>query len=237
MVTCLYRGVPARTLGSRLEALGISTDFVPGVLSARVVEGGIHFGLGSTLAFRRADLQAMGGFEAILDYLADDYELGYRISGLGKSVVLSEVVVDTYLPPYSVSQFFDHQLRWARSVRGSRRWGYVGLVLTFGLPWAVATLVVARGTSSAWVLFAAMVAARVVMAAASGMGVLRDRRVLIDLYLLPLRDLIAPIVWAIGLIGNRIDWRGDVFYLEKGRLVRTPPNDPGQHELSDLPRA
>ena len=78
LVTCLYRGVPASTLGSRLESLGISTDFVPGVLVARQIENGIRFGLGSTLAFRRRDLKAIGGFEAIADYLADDYELGKR---------------------------------------------------------------------------------------------------------------------------------------------------------------
>ena len=65
---------------------------------------------------------------------------------------------------------------------------------------------------------------------------LGDWRVLTDLYLLPLRDLIAPVVWGIGLVGNRIYWRGDVFYLEKGRLVRTPSADPGQHELSHLTR-
>ena len=79
LVTCLYRAAPAATLGSGLESLGISTDFIPGVLTARQVERGLHFGLGSTLAFRRRDLEAIGGFEPIADYLAEDYELGRRI--------------------------------------------------------------------------------------------------------------------------------------------------------------
>ena len=83
MVTCLYRGVPATTFGSRLEALGISTDFCAGVLVARQLEGGVRFGLGSTLAFRRADLERIGGFRSFVDFLADDYELGRRIAGLG----------------------------------------------------------------------------------------------------------------------------------------------------------
>src|SRR5579864_9072198 len=83
MVTCLYRGVAAGTLGSRLESLGISTDFCPGVFVARQLEHGIHFGLGSTLAFRRADLERAGGFSSFVDFLADDYELGARISALG----------------------------------------------------------------------------------------------------------------------------------------------------------
>ena len=237
LVTCLYRGVPAATLGSKMEALGITTDFVPGVLSARIVEGGIHFGLGSTLAFRRSELQAIGGFESILDYLADDYEIGNRIAALGKHVVLSEVVVDTFLSPYTLRQFFDHQLRWARSVRGSRGSGYVGLLLTYGIPWAIATLIAARGSEAAWFLLAITLAVRLVMVAASGIGVVHDWRVLANLYLLPLRDLIAPVIWMVGLVGNRINWRGDVFYLDNGRLVRTVTRDSAQHELSNPSRS
>jgi len=235
MVTCLYRGIAAGTIGSRLEALGISTDFVPGVLSARLIEDGLHFGLGSTLMFRRSDLKSIGGFEAVLEYLADDYELGNRIAALGKRVELSEAVVDTYLPAYSLRQFLDHQLRWARSVRGARPWGYVGLILTQGIPWALALLVAARGIAWAWWLFAAILTARLAAGLSSGLAVLRDRRVLRDLYLLPIRDLLAPIVWAFGLIGNRIVWRGDIFYLESGRLVRLR-EDPAPQELPQLPR-
>src|SRR6202795_1569561 len=115
LVTCLYRGVASPTarptLGSRLEALGISTDFMPGVLSARFLEKGLHFGLGSTLAFRRRDLESIGGFEALLDYLADDYELGRRIALTGKKVELSAATVATFLPAYTLRQFFRHQLR------------------------------------------------------------------------------------------------------------------------------
>ncbi|MGC2648581.1 MAG: glycosyltransferase, partial [Candidatus Sulfotelmatobacter sp.] len=111
MVTCLYRGVAARTLGSRLEALGISTDFCAGVLAARQLENGIRFGLGSTLAFRRGELERIGGFASIVHHLADDYELGKRIADLGLAVKLSDVVVETYLPAYRLKDFFAHQLR------------------------------------------------------------------------------------------------------------------------------
>ena len=106
LVTCLYRGVASPTLGSRLEALGISTDFVPGVLSARFLDKGLHFGLGSTLAFRRRDLEAIGGFEALLDYLADDYELGRRIAATGKRVELSAATVTTFLPGLHTAAVF-----------------------------------------------------------------------------------------------------------------------------------
>jgi len=222
LVTCLYRGVAAGTLGSRLEALGISTDFVPGVLSAKFLEGGLRFGLGSTLAFRRSDLQAVGGFEALADYLADDYELGRRIAGTGKRVALADIVVDTFLPAYSVSQFIQHQLRWSRTIRDARRWGYVGLLLTFGVPWALATLLATRGAGWAWLLLALTVAVRLAVAFGSALAVLRDRQILRDVFLLPLRDLIAPVVWALSFAGNQISWRGDLFYLKDGRLARIP---------------
>jgi ceramide glucosyltransferase len=218
LVTCLYRGIAARTLGSRLEAVGIATDFVPGVLSARFIEKGIRFGLGSTLAFRRRDLEAAGGFEALVDYLADDYELGRRIAATGKRVELSAATVATSLPAYTMGEFLRHQLRWSRTIRAARHWGYAGLIFTFGIPWALLTLVAARGAAWAWLLLALTFAARLAAGFVSASLVLGERNFLRDVILLPLRDLIAPLVWAAAFMGNRIHWRGDVFDLKDGRL-------------------
>jgi ceramide glucosyltransferase len=231
LVTCLYRGIASPTLGSRLEALGIATDFVPGVLSARFLERGLHFGLGSTLAFRRRDLDAICGFEALADYLADDYELGHRIAATGKRIELSAATVTTFLPAYTVRQFFQHQLRWSRTIRDARRWGYAGLLFTFGLPWALATLLAAHGAVWAWVLFALTLTARLAVGLVAAVAVLNDcqindRQIVGNILLLPLRDLIAPFVWAAGLLGNRIHWRGDVFDLKDGRLTGVRPASP-----------
>jgi ceramide glucosyltransferase len=223
LVTCLYRGVAARTLGSHLEALGISTDFVPGVLSARFLEKGLHFGLGSTLAFRRRDLEAIGGFEALLDYLADDYELGRRLAAIGKRVELSAATVTTFLPAYTLRQFFRHQLRWSRTIRDARRWGYAGLLFTFGLPWALATLLLTRGVAWAWILLGLTFAARLTVGIGVALLALNDGQVIRNIFLLPFRDLIAPLVWAAGFVGNRIHWRGDIFDLRDGRLTLTKP--------------
>jgi ceramide glucosyltransferase len=220
LVTCLYRGVAAKTLGSRLEALSISTDFAPEVLTARFLENGLHFGLGSTLLFRRDDLAAIGGFESFVDYLADDYELGRRIAATGKRVELSHVVVDTFLPAYSFDEFINHQLRWSRTIRDARRGGYVGLIFTFGLAWAIATVLVAGGAAWAWVLFAATLAARLLVGLGTASAVLHDRGITKKLVLVPLRDLIAPVLWAAGLVGSRIHWRGDEFTLKDGKLER-----------------
>ena len=220
LVTCLYRGVPSRGLGSRLEALTISTDFCAGVLAARLVEGGIRFGLGSTLAFRRRDLAVIGGFEALTDYLADDYEIGSRIAALGLEVKLSAAVVETLLPPYSLRGFVEHQLRWARTIRDSRRWGYAGLMLTFGIPWALLALLSAHGARWAWELFGLVVCVRLAAALAVGRGVLQDRQTPTSLWLLPVRDVIAVFVWIGGFVGHTITWRGGRFQLKNGKLAR-----------------
>jgi ceramide glucosyltransferase len=226
MVTCLYRGVAAETLGSQLESLGISSDFAPGVLVARQIEGGVRFGLGSTLVLRRADLARIGGFESIVDYLADDYELGNRIAGLGKRVALSHVVVETFLPEYSFSEFLRHQVRWARSVRDSRRWGYVGLVLTFGIPWALTNLLVNEGSRWAWALFVAVVALRFIVAWLVGGKALRDATTFSRSWLLPLRDFVALGVWIASFAGHTIAWRGQHFTLKNGKLVPVAESKP-----------
>ena len=218
LVTCLYRGVPAPTLGSHLESLGIATDFCPGVLAARQLED-VKFGLGSTLAFRRADLASIGGFEAIADHLADDYEIGHRLSDRGLKVHLSKVVVESFLPAYSLSQFLSHQLRWARTLRGARPAGYLGLIFTFGIPWALLLLTLSYGAGWAWALLGATVAARFIVAMFIGDVVLQDREVLPFLWLLPIRDVVALFVWIASFTGREVAWRGDTFTLRKGKLA------------------
>jgi ceramide glucosyltransferase len=223
LVTCLYHAQFVDTIGSRLEALSIATDFVPGVLSAKFLENGLRFGLGSTLAFRRADLASIGGFESFVDYLADDYELGRRIAATGKKIELSAAAVTTFLPAYTLREFWQHQLRWSRTIRDARPRGYVGLLFTFGLPWGLATLIASGGATWAWILFALTYAARILVGLLTAARVLDDRQLLRNIFWLPVRDLIAPIIWAAGLIGNRIHWRGDDFYLKDGRLSKIAP--------------
>jgi len=220
MVTCLYRGVAANTLCSRLEALGISTDFSAGVLAAHALERGINFGLGSTLAFRREDLQAIGGFEAVLDHLADDYELGNRIAASGRVVQLSEVVVETHLPAYNWRGYFQHQLRWGRSVRDARPGGYFGLMMTFGLLWTLLTVLSFHHGLWPWTVLALTLTLRVAVAYVVGNSVLLDPQVPKQIWLLPLRDLLAVVVWIASFAGHSVNWRGDRFELKKGKLIR-----------------
>jgi ceramide glucosyltransferase len=223
MVTCLYRGAAGATLGSRLEALGISTDFCASVLAARQIEGGIRFGLGSTLAFRRAELERIGGFASIVNHLADDYELGKRIADLGLAVRLSDVVVETYLPAYRLRDFFAHQLRWARGVRDARAGGYFGLVFTFGILWALLAVTASGGSRWSWATLALTLFLRSAIALVVGWQVLRDRQVIRYVWLIPLRDLVAVGVWIISLGGHTVTWRGDRFKLKNGKLTRLEP--------------
>jgi len=219
LVTCLYRGVANETFGSKLEALGISTDFCAGVLVAQQLEG-IRFGLGSTLAFRQRDLSASGGFEALVDYLADDYQIGRRITGLGLEAKLSSTVVETVLPRYTFRAFLSHQLRWARTVRDSRFWGYVGLGFTHGLLWGLLALLLGQGATWAWMLLASVTFARFVMALVVGYWTLRDKQVIRFLPIIALRDCVAFLVWIVSFMGNTVVWRGTTFKLKNGKLAR-----------------
>jgi ceramide glucosyltransferase len=220
MVTALYRGRAHGTLPSRLESLGIATDFQAGVLLSKMIEGGLHYGLGSTLAVRREALEKIGGLATLVDHLADDYELGARIDGAGYRVVLSAEVVATAIPAYGWRGFVDHQLRWARTVRDARPGGYAGLLFTHGLTWALLN-VVASGVSpvSLWLLGMSFFL-RLALAMTVGAEVLGDRQVLPSLWLLPMRDVIAMGVWIAGFAGNTIVWRGQRFDLKGGKLLR-----------------
>lgn len=221
MVTSLYRGEPGRTLGSRLEALGISTDFCAGVLVARQLEG-VQFGLGATLALPRSALDQIGGFAPLLEYLADDYELGNRVAKLGREVVISDAVVATRLPDYTLGGYWQHQLRWARGIREVRRLGYLGLAFTFGLPWAIFALLFSGGSAwSAWLLAIALLA-RLAVAVAVGRQIVNDPRIPADLWLLPLRDVLALILWGATFAGRTIVWRGSRFVLRDGKLKPLP---------------
>jgi ceramide glucosyltransferase len=220
LVTALYRGRAHGTLPSRLEALGIATDFQAGVLLSKGLEGGLRYGLGSTLALRLEALDAIGGFLPLVDHLADDYELGARVYGAGYRVALSAEVVETNVAAYGWRGFLDHQLRWARTVRDARPWGYAGLLFTHGLGWALVN-VAASGVSllSLWLLGLSFFL-RLALAMTVGDFVLADRQVLPSLWLLPLRDLVALGVWVAGFAGNTIVWRGERFTLKDGRLEK-----------------
>jgi ceramide glucosyltransferase len=225
MVTVPYLGHAASggealTLWARLEALGISADFLPGVLTARLIEGGIRFGLGSTLAISRKALAVAGGLEPLVDYLADDYEIGARIAQAGYRIELCGEIVETTVPAYDFRGFVDHQLRWARSTRDSRRLGYLGLGITYCIPWAILNCVASGFALWSFSLLSMVLLARVAVALSVGVGVLRDGQVLRDIWLLPLRDFFGLGFWAWSFASDTVVWRGERFRLKDGKMSK-----------------
>jgi ceramide glucosyltransferase len=214
IVTCLYRAF-GDSWPARWEAFGIAVDFAPSVLVAPLV-GVREFGLGATLVFRRADLDAIGGFAALGDYLADDYQLARRIvRELGKRAVMSGVVVDTFLGDDSWERVWKHQVRWARTIRVSRGDGYLGLPVTHAGLWIL--LALACGWHGAALGLAAI---RVTSGVLAGWGVLGSSYALWAAPLIPLWDLWAFVVWIAGIAGRTVEWRGQRLELRRdGRLV------------------
>jgi ceramide glucosyltransferase len=220
MVTSLYRGLAGSTLPSKLEALGLSTDFMGGVLVVREMEGGVRFALGATIATTKCVLGEIGGLEALVDHLGDDYELGARTAASGYTVELTDAVVETALPDYTWRQFWAHQMRWARNVRDRRPAQYFGLIVTFGLAWGILAVLAAPLAWWTWGALAVVIVLRIAAAIAVGRGALADPDVLANLWLLPLRDFAALAVWLASFAGNEVEWRGLKFRVRDGKLER-----------------
>ena len=157
---------------------------------------------------------------ALVEYLADDYEMGVRIAGAGYRVELCDEVVETSVPGYGFAGFRDHQMRWARSTRDSRKWGYVGLGVTYAVPWAVLTCVASGFALWSFTLLSLALLVRVAVALSVGVGILRDGQVLRDLWLLPVRDFFGLGFWVWSFAGDTVVWRGERFRLKDGRLLR-----------------
>lgn len=220
LVTCPYRAHAGSAAG-RWEAFGIAIDFVPSTLVAPLV-GVNEFGLGSTLCFRREDLKTIGGFEAVADYIADDYQLARRIAASGRRCYMSEVVVETHLNSPSWRQAWLHQVRWARTIRVSRGDGYLGLPVTHAGVWAAVLLLMGRPE-----LAALLSVTRVASAVTAGFVALRHGPSLPLAPLAPLWDLFAFCVWLTGLAGRTVRWRSGTMRLSRdGRILARDGDQP-----------
>ena len=205
---------------SKLEALGLSTDFMGGVLVAREMEGGVRFALGATIATTKSVLREIGGLEALVDHLGDDYELGARTAAAGYKVELADVVVETALPDYTLARILgapdalgaQRERPPPRAVFRADRYVWTGVGNSGG----------AGGAAGWWTWAALAIVAllRIVAAVVIGRGVLGDPCVLRDLWLVPLRDFVALAVWLASFAGNEIEWRGLKFRVRDGKLER-----------------
>lgn len=203
VITCPYRAVAGRSIWSRLEAIGMNTEFLGGVLVARMIEG-MNFTLGCAVAVRRNVLDSMGGFAYLQDYLAEDFVMGNRAAQLGHQVLFSSYVIEHRIGSQSMEQNLGHRLRWARSTRRSRPAGYWGQIFTYPLPWALLLWLVHPAT---WPLLLLTLVIRGGAAWATSFGVVRDQASMKQWWLLPVQDLLGFLVWMGGFAGNTIVWR------------------------------
>lgn len=223
VVTCLYSSLVEGWVAT-LEALSAATEFHPGVLVSNQLEG-IKFAMGQTIVLRRSVLEEIGGFEAIANYLADDYQLGYLPAQLGYKVVLSHHSVDHILPVSTLTEAFQRQTRWMMGIRVSRPWGYAGLIFTYGTVASVVFLLATGCSLFGWIVFGVTWIIRLVTAWFIGVKHLHDPIATKFLWLVPFRDVVSFAFWCHGFISNRIEWRGHQFRLTKGgKLIALKSN-------------
>jgi ceramide glucosyltransferase len=209
LATCPYRAVPGRSFWNTLEAIGLNTEFIGGVLVARMLEG-MKFALGPTIVARRATLEGIGGFDAVKDFLAEDFVMGKLAAERGHGVILSSYVIEHRIGAQGLVANLKHRLRWNRSTRRSRPSGYVGQLFTIPLPLALILWIVQPAW---WGLAAAVVVLRAVAAWATAGLVLRDRLTARLWWLVPVQDVLSLAMWIGGFFGNTIVWRGRKYYL------------------------
>jgi ceramide glucosyltransferase len=206
VATCPYGAVAGESFWSRLEATSINTDFISGILVARVVEG-MKFAVGPTIAARRRVLRAIGGFDRLQEYLAEDFMMGKLAAEAGHGVILSSYVIEHHIGTSTLRQNVAHRLRWARSTRRSRPAGYIGQLFTMPLPLALALW---AWNHAWWPVAMLTIAARLAAAYVCSAKVLKAR---INWFLLPIEDIIGFFFWIAGFFGRTITWRGHKYLL------------------------
>jgi len=217
-VTCLYRGITDGSLAADLEAVANSTDFAAGVLVAWLF-GPVNFMLGAVMATTKKHLAEIGGFESLVDYFSDDYELGNRIAARGYRIELSTFPVSIVYPHETFGDAFRHQLRWNLSIRYSRPWGHLGLIFTQGFAWSLVGCLLAPSELSSFAFPAAFVLLGGEMIRAIGIYGMKDNSLRKKYWALTLRGAFAFVVWLASFFPQRIRWRGQEFRVRDKRLI------------------
>jgi ceramide glucosyltransferase len=218
MVTSLYKISGPRSLGTALESLTIALDFIPSVLVARRTEG-VTFGLGASMLVSRKSLDEIGGFPAIADYIADDYQLGNRLWKKGYKIIISGQVLETVVGQMSFGDYLTHQMRWARTYRASRPKGFIGSGITHLFPIALLFLIFQGPSALALSALGGAAVLRFATAYLLYKKVIRSRGWLRWLPLLPIKDILSAGVWAWTFTGRTVRWRGARFrILNDGRM-------------------
>jgi ceramide glucosyltransferase len=218
LVTSLYRTSSAPTIATAIEAIGFTAEMIPNVLVALHLEG-LSFALGASMAVRREALAAIGGFEALVDYLADDYQLGNKVHRAGWRIALDGTFVESMLRAEELLPVLARQLRWARTMRVSRPGGYLASGITLPFPAMLLAAFVAPSPVPALAAIALLYFVRLAVTTTFSRCFVRDRLLPAWLWLIPLRDMLAFFTWALSFLGNRVEWRGSRFRLRPGGKI------------------
>jgi ceramide glucosyltransferase len=222
MVTALFRGLTGGGFFSELDALGVPAESAPSAFVARKLEGNMKFAFGWSMATTKRHLAEIGGFEGFADYHSDDFELGNRIASKGYRVELMRKWIWMVFPRETLHDFLQHELRWSIGLRNVRKAGYLGLALTYGLPWTVLAAIAAPTEKVALAYVMAYFVLRLTMAWTVGVWGLGDPVTRRRIWLVPVRDLVNFAVWLAGFFSNTVHWRGLVFRVKQGLLIPLP---------------
>ncbi|MGD0869961.1 MAG: glycosyltransferase [Bryobacteraceae bacterium] len=217
-VTCFYVPIEERSFVDRLQSVGMMSDFYAGVVVAWQLDG-VKFALGPTIATTRQRLAAFGGYQSIENRPGDDLLVGRLIADQGYEVELSRYPVETVADYQSIRELIDKRLRWIVVMRHMRPWGHLGLVFTFGLPWALAAVAAKPTPATAAVYLGGYLAMRCAITAMIAIWGLKQRSYWRRMGLIPLWDAVAFLVWAASFLRRSIRWRGSDYYIRGGTLV------------------
>jgi ceramide glucosyltransferase len=215
LVTSLYRTSNVHNIAASLEATGFTAETIPNVLVALQLEG-LSFALGASMAVRRDALASIGGFQALAEYLADDYQLGNKVHHAGWGIALDGCFVESMMKAESLMTVLSRQLRWARTMRVSRPGGYLASGITLPFPAAFMAVLLAPSLQTGLTALALLYTARLTVSTIFSRCFVRDNLFPRWLWLLPLRDMLAFFCWALSFLGSRVEWRGTRFKLKPG---------------------
>jgi ceramide glucosyltransferase len=204
LVTCLYRGLAAGGIWSRLAAAGIDYHFLPNVLV------GLKLGLatpcfGSTIALTRTTLTKIGGLQSVADQLADDYALGMAARRAGLQVAIAPFIVTHVCAEQSLRELLLHEIRWARTIRAMDSVGFCGLAITHAMPLALLGLILGGLTPVAWMILAVALVCRLALQAELHRLLYLRNGIF---WLGPIRDILSFAVFVASFFGRRVEWRG-----------------------------
>ncbi|HEY3309193.1 MAG TPA: bacteriohopanetetrol glucosamine biosynthesis glycosyltransferase HpnI [Desulfuromonadaceae bacterium] len=215
LVTSLYRTSTVHGIATAVEASGFTAEMIPNVMTALQLEG-LSFALGASMAVRRSALASIGGFEALVDYLADDYQLGNKVHRAGWQIALDRCFVESMMKAEGLPAVLSRQLRWARTMRVSRPGGYLASGITLPFPAALAAAFIAPSTPGALAAIGCLYGVRLIVTTIFSRRLVRDMLLPHWLWLIPLRDMLAFSAWALAFLGNGVEWRGNRFRLKPG---------------------